>query len=226
MMKSKIIFILTILMILLSSTCVFAENIITLSGQDTIEPGKTGTIIVKLASEKEIGVISGRITGKNVSDIKITCKNDWTMPAGDINHETGAFSILKAEGAKNEEVMEISYKASNEEGQASITLNDLRITNISYEDKDLGNITKQISIKDNTVQPEEPEEPEQPEQPEQPIKPEEPAKSDKSDVSMKSKPTVLPNAGNRQVILPIAITILLIVIMITFLIYKRYREIK
>ena len=237
MIKSKVIFILTTLIILLSATCVFAENIVTINGKDSIEPGKTGTITVKISSEKEIGVISGKIKVENVSNITITCKNGWTMPAGDYNHETGAFSILKAVGAKDEEVMEISYTVPNEEGQASITLNEVKVTNINYEDTDLGNITKQISIKNNETQPGETENPD-------PSAPKEDEKQGENEGNKQNNTNVtknnqsgkntevntgkkvLPYAGYIRTILPIIIVLLVIATIVSCVMYKRYRKIK
>lgn len=149
MKKTFIIIFLITIIFATTITYVFAENNpISLEGETTIAPGKTNKVIVKISSDETIGVVSGKIEyNSNISNIQVTGKNNWAVT---YNKETGVFNVYKAEGANTEEIIEIQYTASNTEGTGEITLSDIKVTNINYEEKNINNVTKTITIKQVT----------------------------------------------------------------------------
>ena len=64
------------------------------------------------------------------------------------------FNIYKAEGSKIEEIISIEYTTANTEGTGIITLSNLKMTTIEYETKDVANVVKEITIKDEISDPE------------------------------------------------------------------------
>lgn len=152
-MRLKRTFILMILTILFCTTYVFAaEPQIILEGEQTAKPNETKTLTIRISSETEIGVISGKIeTNENIANINVTGKNNWNLT---FNKDTGVFNIYKAEGSKTEEIISIEYTIANTEGTGIITLSNLKMTTIEYETKDVSNVVKEITIKNETSDPE------------------------------------------------------------------------
>ena len=145
-MKFKRIFILIVLIMLFCCTHVFAaESQITIEGEQQAKPNETKVLTIKISSETEIGVVSGKIeANENITNMNVTGKNNWNLI---FNKDTGDFNIYKAEGAKSEEIIDIQYTTVNKEGTGRITLSDLKITTIEYETKDISSIGKDITIK-------------------------------------------------------------------------------
>lgn len=149
MKKSLIIMLLTLTILCITATYVFAENSpLSLQGKQVV-PGSTGTVNVKISSSDTIGVVSGVIGyDSNITSVEVSGKNNWTVT---YNSETGQFNAYKAEGTKQEEIIQIKYTASNAESTGKITLKDLKVTNINYETEEISNITKEITIKNSTT---------------------------------------------------------------------------
>ncbi|MBQ3145255.1 MAG: bacterial Ig-like domain-containing protein [Clostridia bacterium] len=117
---------------------------VTIEKADSTDIGTTGTLIVKVQTEGDaIGVITGKIkTEGNVRIKQVTGKNGWSLTYNDQEGEDqGAFNLLKAAGAKSEEIMEIHYIADYSEGEVRIILEEINLTNIKYKLENIGNIT-------------------------------------------------------------------------------------
>lgn len=147
-MRLKKLFIIVILAILFCTTYVCAvEPQIMLEGEQIAKPNETKTLTIKIASETEIGVVSGKIeANENIVNMNITGKNNWNLT---FNKDTGVFNIYKAEGSKSEEIINIEYTTANTEGMGTITISNLKMTTIEYETKDVANVVKEITIKSN-----------------------------------------------------------------------------
>lgn len=152
-MKLKKIFILSILTLLFCTTYVWAaEPQITIDGEQQAKPNETKTLTIKISSEIEIGVVSGKIeANENIANMNVTGKNNWNLT---FNKDTGVFNIYKAEGSKSEEIINIEYTTANQEGAGKITLSNLKMTTIEYETKEVSNVVKDITIKNETLDPE------------------------------------------------------------------------
>lgn len=148
-MRLKRIFMLVILTMLFWTTCVLAsEPQITIEGEQICKPNETKVLTIKISSETEIGVVSGKIEiNENITNINVTGKNNWNLT---FNKDTGVFNIYKAEGSKTEEIISIEYTTANAEGTGRITLSNLKMTTIEYEKKDVTNVLKEIIIKNET----------------------------------------------------------------------------
>lgn len=230
-MKKSVIVILFISIILcLTATSVFADTApISLEGKTSVTPGETGTVTVKISSNDTIGVVSGYIKyDSNLTNIQVSGKNNWTVT---YNSETGKFNVVKPEGAKSEEIIEIKYTASNAEGTGTITLSNLQVTNINYDTEDVSDIAKTISIKnsipDNPV--EEPSDKPADKPAEEPTKKPvaNPSQEPSNSNSLTTATKTLPKAGTvTKVILPISIVLVGIVSVGVYLGYRKYKGIK
>lgn len=149
MKKSLIIILLISVILIMTMTYVYAANTtVTLEGTTNVTPGSTGTITVKVSSSDTIGVVSGVITTD--SNITIESENDvvglngWSVT---YNSQDGKFNAYKAKGATSEEIIKITYKAVDSEGTGSINVNQLQVVNVDYDEEELSDITKSITIK-------------------------------------------------------------------------------
>ena len=153
-MKNKIIitFITIVLVSLLTTLVCAAEPQITINGDNTAKVKEEKELKIKIFSDEEIGIISGKIEANgNITNMNVTGINGWNLT---YNKETGVFNIYKAEGSKSEEIISIKYTTGNVEGQGSITLSNLKMTTISYKSTEIGNVTKNITIANEQQQPE------------------------------------------------------------------------
>ena len=153
-MRRKIVFLFLVMVIgLLVTTTVLAGNIeLKFEGESKVETGKTGKVTLKLTADEDCGNISGKIKGENGLTIKsITGKNSWSVMA--YNEETGEFKLLKPAGAKVEETMEIEYQAGDQKQTGKISIENAKVTTVGYELKDLGTISKEITIGETTEPP-------------------------------------------------------------------------
>ena len=122
-----------------------APDQITIIGDSSAYTGETKTLDVKLSSSETIGVISGIITANElISNVEITGKNGWEITQ---NPLTGNFRAIKPEGATEEVIFTITYKAGNNTGTAKVTLSNLNLANLQYQNKSHDNVTKNITIK-------------------------------------------------------------------------------
>lgn len=142
-----IIFIISFLLLILPTYVFAAESQVIIDGDNTVKPGETKNITIKISSEVEIGIVSGKLEkDNNISSMTLTGKNNWNLT---YNSATGEFNIYKAEGAKNEEIINIEYTAGNTEGTGKITISNIKMTSIDYETKEIENISKEITIKED-----------------------------------------------------------------------------
>lgn len=144
-MKRLKIIILSIIFIVFYSTLVFAEvPELIMTGENIATPLETKSIRVKITSNEEIGVVSGKIeNNENIKSITLVEKNDWNLT---YNNTTGVFYIYKAKGAKSEEIMDIKYETANSEGIGIIKISDIQFTTIEYKLISINNIEKSIKI--------------------------------------------------------------------------------
>lgn len=152
-MKKNIITILfTIVFLSILTTLVYgADPQITINGDSTVKPGESKELAINISSDEEIGIVSGKIeASSNITDITVTGVNSWNLT---YNSNTGDFNIYKAEGAKAQEIINIQYKAGAEEGTGTITLSNIKMTTINYVSKEIGTITKDITIVTNPETP-------------------------------------------------------------------------
>ena len=147
-MSRKIVSILIFIILILTATKVLAaENPIVISGDGETIIGNEKTLTVKISSEDNIGVVSGKIEKNNtVTILSVLGKNDWSVT---FNSETGEFNALKAAGSKNEDIMDIKIKAENS-GTGKITLSNLKVTTTSYETKEVSEVIKNIQVINNS----------------------------------------------------------------------------
>ena len=185
-MRKRKAIIITIIMLLIGATRVMAaEPKVTIEGENAVEVGKSQKVSIKIASEETIGVVSGTIKAEgNITIKSVAGKNNWNIT---YNSETGTFNILKAEGAKAEEIMEIEYTGGSKEGTGKIIISGVNVTTTEYETKEMGEISKTIEVEE--VEVEDPEDPEQPEEPEDPEDPTEEKTLTKIEVGTKPSKT-------------------------------------
>lgn len=225
MKKSVIVMLFISIILCLTATSVFADIApISLEGKTSVTPGETGTVTVKISSNDTIGVVSGYIKyDSNLTNIQVSGKNNWTVT---YNSETGKFNVVKPEGAKSEEIIEIKYTASNAEGTGTITLSNLQVTNINYDTEDVSDIAKTISIKKSTTEgpikdPTENQGENQIKKPENNS-----AKEQVNNNSLTIAPKTIPYAGAMtKVVLPIGILLAVIVTIGLYLGYRKYKGI-
>ena len=147
MKKFKIVLTLTIIvMCVIMQQCAYATgSIIQIYGNEETQIGETRQLTVKLSSTDTIGIVSGKITcNENVQIVSVSGKNNWNLT---YNSGTGVFNIYKANGAKEDEIMTIEYKAVNENTTGGITISNLNVTSIDYVGETLPNAEKYIQIK-------------------------------------------------------------------------------
>lgn len=147
-MKSvKRIILFVIMFIMIITLKVYAANpSIQLSGDSETKVGGSGTITVTLNSESSIGVVSGTISGDlKISDLKVIGQNNWQLLA--YNESNGEFKLVKADGAKNEAVMQVTYTIkSGTTGSAKVTLSNINLTTTEYETLSVSDTSKAITI--------------------------------------------------------------------------------
>lgn len=147
MKKSIITVLFTIVFLSILTTLVYgADPQITINGDSMVKPGESKEITISISSDEEIGIISGKIeSSSNITDMTVTGINSWNLT---YNNNTGEFNIYKAEGAKVQDIISIQYKAGTEKGTGTISLSNIKMTTINYVSKDIGTITKDITIED------------------------------------------------------------------------------
>lgn len=144
--KSIILFLIIVILAILTLNIYASSASLQITGKDTIEPGTTGTMTVKLVSDTDtIGVVSGQIkVNANIENIQMQGKNGWQAT---YNKTTGEFNILKAEGAKVEDIADITYTIkSNATEKTDITISNIELTTIQYSTINLSDISKEVII--------------------------------------------------------------------------------
>lgn len=158
-MKTRKIILIMLIMLLVGITNVYAAGAKIIVGAEgtgeEAKAGETKTIAIKIQTEAEaVGMISGKIRAEgNITIEEVAGKNGWSLTYNDQEGETkGTFNLLKAAGAKAEEIMEIKYKAG-EEGTGKIILETINATDINYEMEQLTDIIKEITVKAGGEEP-------------------------------------------------------------------------
>ena len=154
MKKFKTMLFFSIILLMVMTANVFAvEPAIEILGDNEAKAGDAKTVTLKITSEEDIGVFSGKVeTSENITDVQVNPKNSWNLLA----YENGSFKLVKTQGGKNEEALEISYKIKSDATEkATITLSGIDLTTIGYETKSVGNVTKEITIQDDNEEEEE-----------------------------------------------------------------------
>lgn len=248
MKKLYLIGILMLVILSLTFTSVYAITAtVNLNGDGNVQPGTTNKISVSIASNDTIGGIEGKlVTSSNIAEIleeNLSGKNGWTVT---YNAEDGILNAFKARGTNEEEMFEIEYTVENEEGTAKIELKDLTVTDINYDEEQIGDISKTISIAKKSEEQKEGEKEEQKEDQKEEQEQKEnknntqnvvinpdntpSTKTETKNISTKeattsSKTSSLPYTGIVNVILPIVV-IGIIVGLCSYVGYKKYRGIK
>jgi len=238
----KISFLVITIMMVLTLNVFAAEMQVELTGNAEGKPGDTQTIEVKVSSETEaVGVLSGKLKfSDNITNVKISGQNEWSVQ---YNTKTGDFNALKAEGAKNEVVAQITYTIKSEaQGKVSLTLGDgLKASTTAYKSVELGDVTKEITIKISTPVPTERPNPtptakpnptptptataKPTTKPTPTVKPTtNPVKTATPVPTAAAKPTVIPKAGTSNCIV-IAIISAILISAVVYLKYKKYNKI-
>ena len=156
MKRIKRIMLLIIIALIVLGVNVYAAETtskLVITGEDAVKPGETKKITIKLESEQDtVGTISGVIAySETIEKIEVTGKNSWQLLA--YNKDNGKFQLLKAEGAKKEEIIEISYKVKEgASGKAIIELKDINLTTIDYITKTADNVAKEITINEGVTE--------------------------------------------------------------------------
>ena len=115
-----------------------------LMGDGKANTGETKNMKLVLSSDEEIGVVSGKIsTNSKIESIIVSGLNGWNLT---YNSTTGVFNIYKAEGAKEENILNIDFKVGDSAGTGTITISDLKATTINYETTEMDPITHEITI--------------------------------------------------------------------------------
>lgn len=147
MKRVKTIGILLIILLITSTCSVFAaEPQVSLNGESSINAGESKKISLTISSDTDsIGAVEGKIEhSSNISGVTAVGQNGWTIT---YNPQTGVFNGVKAEGTKNEAIMEITYTVKpGATGDATITASGLLLTTINYEDKQVADVTKTVNI--------------------------------------------------------------------------------
>lgn len=228
MKKLYLIVMLMIVILSLTFTSVYAITAtVSLNGEEKVEPGTKNKILVSIASSDTIGGVEGKlVTSSNISKISeenVSGKNGWTVT---YNAEDGIFNAFKATGTNGEEIFEIEYTTGNEEGTAKIELKDLTVTDINYDEEQVGDISKTITIAKNSEEPKEDQKDNKINTQNVVINTDNTSKNISTKESATStKTSSLPYAGIVNVILPIVI-IGIIVGLCSYVGYKKYRGIK
>ncbi len=114
---------------------------------------------------------------------------------------------------ETEEILNIEYKLTNEEGTAKITISDIDLTTIDYETAEIASISKEITVaaeqSGNNPGGNNPEDDKQ----------EDKLPTDNKDD--KEKPSKLPETGVANYII-----ISVIMILVAFISYKKYKQYK
>ena len=123
-----------------------------IEGDVTAEEGESKTASIQVSSsDQEILSVSGVIQTEGIdrNNLKVESTANWKMT---YNPETGNFIIFNEVGAKNATIANITYVNQSDVEKMVIRFNNINITTIDYEETNLGNQEKTITIKGATKQ--------------------------------------------------------------------------
>lgn len=142
--KFSIITFFTILFV--SNIALANSNSVQFSGNSEVIVGEENVVTIKIQNNEPIGVIEGVIScDSNIKDLKISSSyNGWTAT---YNDKTGKFNAFNAEGTSNGDVLQITYKLSENASKGSIILKDIQLTTISYETIEIKDVIEKTITK-------------------------------------------------------------------------------
>lgn len=119
-----------------------------LTGEEELKTGETGTMYVKIASDKTIGSVTFTIEkSDNVASIKCTSENTWTVTE---NPNISKYNAYKSTGATNENIMKIEYTLSEEASvgeEVKIEIKEITAATIEGEELDnISNTSQKVTI--------------------------------------------------------------------------------
>lgn len=139
-MKKKVILVLTVFTVMLCQITAYAAG----ANVQFKETDKENTLTIEVSNSEKVGVIEGVINydaGIKQLEVSSSC-NGWTAV---YNEETGKFNAFKAEGANNEEALQITYQLNSNSSQGTIAVQDIELTTINYNTIEVENdISKTI----------------------------------------------------------------------------------
>lgn len=150
MKRIRVMTLIMLVILLIGITNVFAAQAsITLQGEDTVEPGETKSVTVKVSSEKGVAGLQGKIKSEgNINIIGIEGMSGWTATKID----DGFLAYTNdGKGHKNEAVMKINYTAKSEEGTGKIIISEIlasiTVDEEELEEETISDATKVITVK-------------------------------------------------------------------------------
>ena len=145
MKRVKLISFLVLGILLIITTLSYAsDTTITTEDSGKVTTGSTNTITLKLNCNSKIGAVMGVISSSsNVTIKEVTGLNGWNLT---YNSVTGDFNMVKNEGAQNQNFLKIEYTVADSEGTGSINIKNITASNIDYNDEDVDNFAKTITI--------------------------------------------------------------------------------
>lgn len=156
MKNKKFIIIIFFTILFVSNIALANSNSVQFNGNNEVTVGEENVITLKIQNNEPIGVIEGIINyDSNIKDLKVSSSyNGWTAT---YNDKTGKFNAFNAEGTSNGDVLQITYKLSENASKGSIMLNNIQLTTISYETIEIKDtiektITKALVTSKSTIQ--------------------------------------------------------------------------
>lgn len=119
-----------------------------LTGEDELKAGETGTMYVKIVSDKTIGSVTFTIEkSDNVKSIQCTSENSWAVTE---NPNISKYNVVKAVGTTNESVMKIQYTLSEDASvgeEVKIEIKEITAATTEGEELDsISNASKTVTI--------------------------------------------------------------------------------
>lgn len=151
----KLIPIIIIALLLFAMSSVFAadKTLVLETDSDKISQGEETPIVLSIdeSNQKELGVISGTIKlSENLELTKCEGLNGWKVT---LNSQTGEFKALKEEGAKAEEILNLTVKAkqtAQADSTESVTIESLNVTTIEYEKSEQETLKANFTVEAET----------------------------------------------------------------------------
>ena len=145
---SKIAIIMLLFIAFLTIKVNAASLNVILGGESEAKAGDTKIATVSIeSSDQEILSVSGVIGIENIdkSSLKVEGINGWKLT---YNSETGNFIVYNETGSKSATIMNITYTIDkNATADIKITASELNITTIDYEETQIENKVKVVTLK-------------------------------------------------------------------------------
>lgn len=128
-----VMIIMFIVIILCGTKKIYATNTsVQFEGKDEILSGQIQIVTLNIKSEENIGVIQGILDyDSGITDLQINSNyNGWLVT---YNKETGKFNAFNANGTKDGEVLQLSYKLEDNAQKGKVQVKDIELTTTSYK---------------------------------------------------------------------------------------------